>query len=59
MRVVMVDRVGAFYTVKGFFFKGKLISENETHYRIFEYQKQVEMDLLKSSIERVVWSEVS
>lgn len=55
----MSEKIGAFFTTKGFFFKGKLISESETHYRIFDLRKQVEIDLLKSSIERVEWSEVS
>jgi len=52
------EKVGSFFTNKGFFFKGRLILETETHYRIFDFRKQAEIDLLKTIIERVEWSEV-
>lgn len=54
----MSEKVGSFFTNKGFFFKGRLILETETHYRIFDFRKQAEIDLLKTIIERVEWSEV-
>lgn len=54
----MIEKIGSFYTTKGFFFKGKLISESETHYRIFDFRKQIEIELLKTTIERVDWEAV-
>ena len=54
----MSEKIGSFFTDRGFFFKGRLISETDTHYRIFDFRKQTEIDLLKTIIERVEWSEV-
>jgi hypothetical protein len=51
----MEDRIAKFWTVRGFFYRGKVLSESETHYSIIDIQTGKLIDLLKTSVERIEW----
>ena len=51
----MVERIGKFWTVRGFFYRGRVLNENETHFSIEDIQTGKMIDLLKTSVERIEW----
>ena len=53
-----IGKVGEFITTKGYFYKGKVLSETATHYRIYDFKEKLEFDLLKTTKERIKWIEV-
>jgi len=52
------ERVGEFFTARGFYFRGRLINETPTHYVVFDLKTEREVELLKTVVERVVWEAV-
>jgi hypothetical protein len=53
--LVMVEKIGKFWTVRGFFFRGPVLNESATHYSIQDIQTGKMVDLLKTSVERIEW----
>lgn len=51
----MVEKIGKFWTTRGFFFRGPLLNESATHYSIKDIQTGRLLELLKTSVERVEW----
>lgn len=51
----MGEKVGTFYTTKGFRYHGKLTAETETHYVVFDVKSNREVELLKATVETVLW----
>jgi len=43
-----IGKIATFFLPNGFHYLGKVISETETHYRIFDFKKQKEFDLPKA-----------
>ena len=50
-----IGMIGKFYTTSGFFFRGELLAETETHYKIHDIKTNRDLDLLKTTVERVAW----
>jgi hypothetical protein len=51
----MLDKIGKFWTVRGFFYRGKVLNESDTHYSIEDISTGKLIDLLKTSVERIEW----
>lgn len=51
----MVDRIGKFWTTRGYFYRAKVLAESETHYSIEDISTLKRLDLLKTSVERIEW----
>lgn len=56
--MVDMDRIGKFWTTRGFFYRGKVLNESETHYSIEDISTLKRIDLLKTSVERIEWEEM-
>jgi hypothetical protein len=54
----MGDKTGKFWTVRGFFYRGKVLNESDTHYSIEDISTGKLIDLLKTSVERIEWEVV-
>jgi hypothetical protein len=54
----MLDKIGKFWTTRGFFYRGRVLSESETHYSIEDISTGKLIDLLKASVERIEWEVV-
>ena len=55
--ILMSGKIGEFFTTRGWYYKGRLVAETSTHYIIFDLKIEKEVELLKSTIEKVEWSE--
>lgn len=47
--------IGKFWTLRGFFYRGNLLDESETHWKIKDLSTGKILELLKNSVERVEW----
>jgi len=50
-----MDKIGKFWTTRGFFYRCKVLNENDTHYSIEDISTGKLIDLLKTSVERIEW----
>lgn len=47
--------IGEFFTTRGFHYRGEVVGESPTHWRILDFKTQCIVELAKASIERVIW----
>ena len=50
--------IGKFWTTRGFFYRGEILAETETHWKIHDISTDNVVELLKSAVERIVWEAV-
>jgi hypothetical protein len=53
----MVEKIGEFFTLRGWHYRARLISETETHYIVYDFKSGNTVELLKASVEKVEWIE--
>ena len=53
----MLGRIGKFYTVRGFFYRAKILGESPTHWSIEDLSTGKKHELLKTTVERIEWEE--
>ena len=51
----MADRIGKFWTLRGFFYHAKVLGETETHWQVQDISTEKRLELLKASVERIEW----
>jgi len=51
----MLGRIGKFYTVRGFFYRAKILGESPTHWSIEDLSTGKKHELLKTTVERIEW----
>jgi|WetSurMetagenome_2_1015567.scaffolds.fasta_scaffold686989_1 hypothetical protein len=49
------EKIGEFFTDRGFHYRGKLLDESPTHWKIFDFKTRLEMEISKTSVSTVSW----
>jgi hypothetical protein len=50
-----MDRIGKFWTSRGYFYRAKVIAETPTHWSIEDLSTGKRLELLKTTVDRVEW----
>jgi hypothetical protein len=50
--------IGKFWTMRGFFYRGEVLTENDTHWKIHDVSTDKIIELLKTTVERIEWEAI-